>query len=115
MPNIVERATASLAAGATASVLVGTQLAQAPFNGYLEIGAGGGNLLQATIIAGGQAIANGMPTKTLTTFPTLPGELDIQDEKVWAGTPIILKIYNPTAGALSYWTYVRLSDEKRGS
>jgi len=113
MANVVERATASLAAGATASVLVGTQLGNAPFNGYLEVGVGGGALLQATILVGGQAVASGMPMKTATAFPAVPDDLDIQDEKVWAGAPIIVKIFNPTAGALSYWSYCRLSDEPR--
>lgn len=113
--NVVERATASLGAGASATPFSGRPINFAQFNAYLEIGVGGGAGLTYDLTINGAAVATGVPCQTLTAYPTLPGQLELQDEKVWAGSNISLRINNPTAGALTYYCYGRLSDEKRGT
>jgi len=113
--NIVERATASLAAGASATPFAGRPINFAPWNGYFELGVGGGAGLTYDLTIGGQAVATGVPAQVLTTYPSVPSQLELQDDKVWAGANVSLRVNNPTAAAVTYWSYARLSDEKRGT
>jgi len=112
--QIVDRNTnAALAAAGRDSVLLDTQLNNAPFNGYLEVGVVGGAGLTYDLLIGGRAVATDVPVRVGTTYPVQPDELDVINERVWASSPMQLRVKNPTAGALAYWSYVKLSDVPR--
>jgi len=112
--NNVGRQTAALAAGASIAPFNGTPLNVAAFNGFLEASIVGGAGLTYDLIVDGQALAVGVPMQAGAAFGALPDTLEFINEKVWHRANIVLTINNPTAGALNFFAYLRLSDVPRG-
>lgn len=111
--EVMDRATnAALGAGATEGVFTDV-LAFAPFDGFFEIGVVGGAGIAFDVLIGGRAVVSNVRARTGTAFPTVPGELDIVNHKVRGGTRIIVRVRNPTAGALAFFAYARISDVPR--
>ena len=113
--NVMDRFTnAALGAGATENPFLGRPISVAAFNGFLEASVGGTALLTFSLTVGGKSlVVGGTPCQVLAAFGALPDTLDIQDEKVWANTPISLLVTNSSAGGLPYRAYIRLSDVPR--
>lgn len=103
-----DKRSASLAAAGDAQPFTGREINFAPFDGYLEVGVDGGAGLTYDVVIGGQSVARGVPVAGNAAY-VAPSALEVLNIPVRAGTPIIVSVSNPTAGALTYYASARLS------
>lgn len=111
--QVTDRATnAALAAGASERPFADRTIGIAPFDGYLQVGLGGGALLTGSVLIDGRAVVFNSPLPTLTAYPTRD-QMIVENEEVFAGQRIEIEIHNPTAGALAAFWYAQLSSVPR--
>lgn len=108
MPTI--RVSTAVAAGATNdNVLQGSQFEFLPYNALLEFAVNGSAAGLFTDIYSGQdtLIENGA-VNALNRFGVYPDDFDLTDVAA-AGERVKVRIRNPTAGALTAFTTVRIT------
>lgn len=109
MPIINQRN--SIAAGASANPLSGSQYEYLPFNALVEIGITSSvNLVLATVSSGSDILMEEGPVTlgTADIFPRYPDEFTLQDVAA-AGDRLKINIRNTNAGAATVMTSVRIT------
>lgn len=114
MQLIERRSIGSIAAAGESFPLANRQIEIPPASGYLEVGVEGSAAgLLFDLIVGGQQVALAVAAGAGGALPVLPDGLSVVNTEVIAGQRITLRVYNPTAGALTGYVHVRLSSTPR--
>jgi hypothetical protein len=106
----VHQSSAAIAAAGSARPLSGDPIERLSFDGYVVVGINGSAAgLVAAITIGGVTEVDSMQVNALNRFPVLPDDLIVVNSLAPAGQLNRVFISNPTAGALTHFTFARAS------
>lgn len=112
--NLIYQDTAAIAAGATVSILAGEPVERPPFDAFVNIAINGSAAgLRSGVYVGGVAEFDDLAINALNRFPVLPDDIFVVNGACPAGQLNRIRITNPTAGALTHFTYAAATIQPR--
>lgn len=100
--------TAALAAAGNIQPLTGDPVSQPPFNAFVQMGINGSAAgLRAGVYVGGLSAFDNLAVNALNRFPVVPDDLIVTNGVCPRGAFNRVRITNPTAGALTWFLYVK--------
>jgi hypothetical protein len=106
--NLVVQTSAAIAGGASATPFQNNPIERPDFNAYVSVGVNGSAAgLTCALWIGGRAEFDTYQVNALNRFPLIPDDIFVRDSMCPALRLNRLLITNPTAGALTHFTFAR--------
>lgn len=106
---MVQKTAAIAAGGEVENVLAGSQFEFLPWNAFIEFAVNGSAAgLLVDIYSGQDVLAEGSAVNTVNAFPKYPDDFMLNDVAA-GGERIKVKVRNPTAGALTYFSTTKFT------